>query len=296
MPALDWADILFNAASWAAATFLVAAGLTVIFGVLHVLNFAHGALFMIGAYVSYDVITRLGGDVSIGCYLVATLAAAAVVAVLGLVIDFSVFRRMHAVNRAYVLIASYAVLLLLNGAVKLIWGVDVLTVQPPTQMMDATVVGGVVMPNYTLFTIVAALTVYAGLELMLRGTRFGQMLQAVGADPWTARMLGIDVNGVYTLTMVIGFALAGLAGGLLAANQSLSPGLGDMFVIQAFNVIIVGGMGSVTGALLAAMLLGLVNALGDVLIPNYPGALPFVALAVCLLVRPAGLLGRRETA
>ena len=293
---LDWPNILFNASSWAAATFLVAAGLTMVFGVLHVLNFAHGAFFMLGAYVSYSVLDRFGEGASVGAYVGATVLAAVLVALAGLVTDLSVFRRMRSVDRAYVLIASYALLLLVNGVVKLVWGVDVLTVQPPESLMDASVVGGVVMPDYTLFTIVAALVVYAALELGLRGTRFGQMLHAVGADPSTARLLGIDVNSVYTVTVMVGFGLAGLAGGMLAANQSLSPALGDMFIIQAFNVIIIGGMGSVTGAFVAALLLGLVNALGDVLIPNYPGVLPFVALAICLLVRPTGLLGRREAA
>jgi branched-chain amino acid transport system permease protein len=286
----DIASILFDALSWAMATFLVAAGLTLIFGVLHILNFAHGSFFMVGAYLSYTAVTLLGGDISATAYILLAVAIAIVVAMFGLVVDFAVFRRLRGVDHAYVLIASYALLLVVNGLVKLVWGVDVLSVPPPHSLSDAIDVFGVTMPIYTLFTIVAGLAVFGLLECLMRATPFGRMVQAVGADPWTAGLLGINVVAIYTVAVFMGFGLAGLAGGILAANQSLSPTLGDLFVIQAFAVIIVGGMGSVTGAFLASLLLGLVNALGDVFIPDYPGILSFVALAICLLVKPRGLM------
>jgi len=138
--------------------------------------------------------------------------------------------------------------------------------------------------------------VFALIEWMLNGTGTGRLIKAVAMDAWTARLLGVNVTLVFTLTVLIGFALAGLAGGLLLANQSLSPELAGVFIIQAFGVIIVGGMGSVRGAFLAALLLGLFESIGSYLLPELPGLLFFAAMVVIILVRPQGLLGKERLA
>jgi branched-chain amino acid transport system permease protein len=286
----DWPSLLFNALGWGMATFLVAAGLTLVFGILHVLNFSHGGFFMIGAYLAFTISAAVGST-NLVAFLGASLAAALVVGLLGLMVDRAVFRRLAQVDGAYVLVATYALLLVCNGAVKLIWGLTVQSAQPPAALFGVTILGDLVMPHYAVFVIAAGIAVYLALEWLLNLTAAGKLIRAIAADPWMAQLLGVNVGLVYSATVALGFALAGLAGGFLVANQSLSPDLAGIFIIQAFGVVIIGGMGSIRGAFLASLLLGLVDSFGTALLPDMPGILFFVALAVLLLVRPQGLLG-----
>lgn len=287
----DLGVILFNAMTWGMATFLVAAGLTLVFGILHVLNFSHGGFFMIGAYVAYSVMAALGGSSSMLVFLLAAGVAAAVIGLAGWLTDIVIFRRLRAVEGIYVLVATYALLLVCDGFVKLVWGLGYLSVMPPTSLFGAIFAGGVVMPYYPLFVIAAGIAVFLALEWLIGATSIGKLIQAIAIDPWMARLMGINVTLIYTVTVVIGFGLAGLAGGLLVANQSLSPELAHVFIIQAFGVVIVGGMGSIRGAFLASILLGVVEAVGAFIMPDLPGVLFFAAVALMLLVRPQGLLG-----
>jgi branched-chain amino acid transport system permease protein len=285
----DLPSLLFNALVWGMATFLVAAGLSLVFGILHVLNFSHGGFFMIGAYVAYTLTNVSTAMNSIWGFAAASVLAAIVIGLAGLVVDRAVFRRLAAVEGVYVLVATYALLLVCNGVVKLVWGMNVFSSDPPPELFEVTILGDLVMPHYSLFVIGAGLAVYLFLEWLITGTSVGRLIQAIAIDPWMARLLGINVGFVYSATVVLGFALAGLAGGFLVANQSLSPELASIFVIQAFGVVIIGGMGSIRGAFLGSILLGLVDSFGAALLPDMPGVLFFVALALILLLRPQGL-------
>lgn len=290
------ATILFSAMTWAMATFLVASGLTLVFGILHVLNFSHGGFFMIGAYVAFTVMSLFGGDASLPVFLLAAIVAALAVGAAGWGTDILIFRRLKDVEGVYILIATYALLLMCDGFVKLVWGLSFLSVLPPEELFGAVFLGPLIMPQYALFVIAMGIAVFLALEWLIAGTAIGKLIQAIAIDPWMARLMGINVTFVYTVTVVIGFALAGLAGGLLVANQSLSPQLAHIFIIQAFGVVIVGGMGSIRGAFIASILLGLVEAGGSYVLPQYPGVLFFVALAIMLLVRPQGLMGQERLA
>ncbi len=286
----DLPTLLFNALVWGMATFLVAAGLTMIFGILHVLNFSHGGFFMIGAYLAWTMTNWSFLSGNLAGFLLASVLAAVVIGVVGLVVDRAIFRRLAHVDGAYVLVATYALLLVCNGFVKLVWGLNVVSASPPPELFEVSFIGNLVLPHYSLFVIVAGVVVFLALEWLINMTSVGRLIQAIAIDPWMARLLGVNVGLIYSATVVIGFALAGLAGGLLVANQSLSPDLAGIFIIQAFGVVIVGGMGSIRGAFLAAILLGLVDSFGTALLPQMPGVLFFVALAVILLVRPRGLI------
>ncbi|MEW5423327.1 branched-chain amino acid ABC transporter permease [Amorphus sp. 3PC139-8] len=286
----DIATIVFNALTWAMATFLVASGLTLIFGVLHILNFSHGGFLMLGAYLLFSVTQVIGDDLSFAGYLAVSVGAGIVIAAAGLIVDLVVFRRLRNVESAYVLIATYALLLLVEGLVKGIWGAGNHLVVPPEILIGAVFVGPVLLPYYSLFVIVCGVLAFIGLEWFLFHTTPGKLVQAVAIDPWMSSLLSVNVERVYSLTIVIGFALAGLAGGLLAANQGLSPQLGGISIIQAFGAIIVGGMGSIRGAFYAAILLGLIDAFGTALFPAFPGIFFYVALAGMILVRPKGLI------
>jgi branched-chain amino acid transport system permease protein len=291
--AADLLTLLVNSLTWAMATFLVAAGLTLVFGTLHILNFSHGGFFMIGAYAAWTLGQWAGGAPSTAMYLFGSLAAGVVAALLGLVVDRLVLRRLAGVEDAYVLIATYALLLVCEGATKLVWGLKYHSVMPPPALDGAWVLGQAVVPRLSLFIIAAGLLVYVALELFLNRTRSGRLVKAIAADPWMARLLGINVRKVYTATVALGFALAGLAGGLLLANQALSPSLASAFVIYAFGVIIVGGMGSITGAFVGSIVLGIIDAAGQWVLPGLPGLPFFAALTAILLLRPQGLMGRR---
>ncbi|MDB5816898.1 MAG: Amino acid transporter permease [Rhizobacter sp.] len=294
MQAADIATLLVNSLTWAMATFLVAAGLTLVFGTLHILNFSHGGFFMIGAYVAYSFTNWLGGVSSVGVYLFGSLVAGLVVALLGLVVDRLILRRLNGVEDAYVLIATYALLLVCEGSTKLVWGLNYHSVMPPTVLDGALMMGDAVVPKLSLFIIACGVVVFAALEFFLNNTRPGRLVKAIAVDPWMARLLGINVRWVYTATVAIGFALAGLAGGLLVSNQSLSPTLASAFVIQAFGVIIIGGMGSIAGAFIGSILLGLIDAAGQWVMPGLPGLPFFIAMTLILLLRPQGLMGKAK--
>jgi branched-chain amino acid transport system permease protein len=291
----DLITILFNAMIWAMATFLVASGLTLVFGILHVLNFSHGGFFMIGGYVAYTVLSTFGADIPLWAYLVAALVASVAMGGTGIAVDTLVFRRLKSVDGVYVLIATYALLLVCDGIVKLIWGLNYLSVSPPRELLDVLFLGGAIMPTFSIFVVASGVVVFLALDVVLNRTSAGRILQVIAVDPWMAGIVGINVSSVYRWTVITGFALAGLAGGLLVANQSLSPDLAGIFILQAFGVVIVGGMGSVRGAFVASIFLGLVEALSATYLPDYPGVLFFATIALVLIVRPEGLLSRQAT-
>ena len=290
--AFDLAAIGFNALSWAMTTFLVASGLTLIFGVLHILNFAHGGFFMLGAYVLFSLTQAIGGKLTLVPYVALSLGVAVFVAVLGVVANVLIFNRLRTVDGAYVLIATYALLLLVEGGVELTWGIDNISVMPPSDLLGAVFLGRLVMPFYSLFLIACGIAVFVGLEWMMLKSAFGKMLKAVAIDPWMCGLLAVNVDRIRSITIVIGFGLAGLAGGLLAANQGLDPHSGGAFIIQAFGVIIIGGLGSIRGAFYASLLLGLVEAIGIAVLPQFPGIFFYLALVAILLIRPKGIVSQ----
>ncbi|MFP1631648.1 branched-chain amino acid ABC transporter permease [Zhengella sp. ZM62] len=287
---------VFNGLAWGMATFLVAAGLTLIFGILHILNFAHGGFFMIGAYVAYSVMLAFGGSLPLWLYLVAAIAAGLAVGLMGWGVDKVILRRLRNVEDAYSLIATYALLLVCVGGVQLVWGLNYLSVMPPPELNSVVFLGDMFMPTYTIFIIACGILAFIALEIFISHTEMGRLIRVVAADPWMAKLLGLNVRRIYLITVVFSFALAGLAGGLLMANQSLSPELGGIFLLQAFGVVIVGGMGSIRGAFIAAILLGMIESFGTYFFPQYPGIYFLIALAVILLVKPEGIMGKEQTA
>jgi branched-chain amino acid transport system permease protein len=284
---------LVNGLSEGMAIFLVAAGLTLIFGIMRILNFAHGGFFMIGAYIAATLTGH--ATLSIAGWLAIAVAAGLAVAVIGLVVDRIVLQRLRQVHEAYMLIATFAVLLLCQGVTKLIWGVQIRSVEPPDGLDDAMVVGGVVVPSLSLAIIVAGVAVYIVMDLAIRHTSMGRLLLAIAHDPWMAQNLGLNVPRIFTLVVAGAFFLAGFAGGILLPNQSLSPALAGGVILQAFICIIVGGVGNIRGAFIGAALVGLVDAGGNTLIPNYPGLLIYFAMIVFLLFRPQGLFAGGRT-
>lgn len=281
--------VVLNGLSWGMTVFLTAAGLTLVFGILHILNFAHGGFVMLGAYLAYSALAQVSTP-SLWAFMAVTLGCAVVLGLVGAGLDRFVFRRLRDVSESYSLIATYALLLLCQGVVKIVWGIDFLSVPPPRELSGATQLLGLFAPNFVLFVIVSGVVVFAVLDFVVHRTSVGKTMRSVAADPWMSSLLGVNVGAVLTGTVVVGIALAGLAGGILSVNQSLSPNMGSALIIQAFGVIIVGGMGNVRGAFLAAVLLGLVTAFGDRIFAEIPGIFFYLALIAILLWRPQGLM------
>jgi ABC-type branched-subunit amino acid transport system permease subunit len=281
------ASILVNSLSAAMTIFLAASGLTLLFGILRLLNFAHGSFIMIGAYLAY---TLIGGvDLSVATFIGVAFVSGLVVAALGYPIDKFILARMRKIDSHYVLIATFALMLVCNGVVKLIWGLDYVTVSPPSFLDQPVQIGSLFISRYSLFLILAGLAVYVALEFTINRLWLGKLMQALQSDAWMSGLLGLNVPLGLTLSVMAGFFLAGLGGGLLLPNQSLSSHMGDAYILSAFFAVIIGGLGNIRGALIASVMLGLANVINSTYLPSYPGTLLYALLAIFLLVMPNGL-------
>lgn len=278
---------IFNAGAFGMAIFLVAAGLTLIFGLMRLLNMAQGGFFMIGAYTAYSVMGR--DPSSLGVFLGAVAVGGLVVALLGLVTDRLVLRRLRHVDPHYVLIATFALMMVCTGVTKLIWGVDFFSVNPPPLLDQPLTPFGLYISSYQLFVIAAGVVLYLLLEVAIHRLWFGKLMQALAADPWMSGVLGLNVSFGVAVSVMLSFLLAGLAGGLLLPNQSLSTGLGDSYLLYAFFAVIIGGLGNIRGAFIGSLVLGLVQSLNTVLLPAVPGLAVYIVLAAFLLWKPSGL-------
>ena len=268
--------------------FLVAAGLTLIFGVLRVVNFAHGTFYMLGGYVAYTALEVTGS------YALAVLAAAAAMALFGVLFERLLIARVYGSNVLMQLLICYAVVLIFDDAVKIVWGPDfhAMGMPPAFQVPPLFIAGGVVPPFYAVLIGIAAVIALAlGLGLAL--TRLGKTVSAAAHNPAMVGVLGINTTLLFAVVFAVGGALAGLAGALAAPVRSLSPGMGFSILIESFIVTVIGGMGSIGGALVAALLIGLLRGFGTIGFPGFTDGLIYAVMILILVFRPQGLFGRR---
>jgi branched-chain amino acid transport system permease protein len=270
-----------------ALLFLVAAGLTLIFGVLGVINFAHGSLYMLGAYVALTAY-RLSGN-----FLLSALASGIAIAVFSLVFERLFMRRVYNADVLMQLLVCYAFILILDDAVKIIWGPEFQSMGMPEEFqVPPMFIGGGVVPVFYVFLICAASVIAAILWWSLTRTRMGKIVRAAAHNPTMTSVLGLNTNLIYAAVFAVGGGLAGLAGALAAPVRSMSPGMGFSILIESFIVTVIGGMGSVSGALVGALLIGLIRSFGSIGFPLFVEGIMFVAMALILILRPSGLLGK----
>lgn len=281
-----------NSLTLGMAVFLVAAGLTLIFGIMRILNFAHGAFFMMGAYLSSSILGDAPG--SIFTLVAAALVSGAVAALIGLAIQHFVLDRLMDLDEHFTLIATYAVMLLSVGVIKSIWGLQYKTVYPPPELEGGVMIFGTFVPSFSLFIIVAGVVVFAVLELVLHRSWAGKVAVAIARDGWTSNLMGINGGLGIKLVVMASFGLAGLAGGLLVPNQTLSPALGDTFLLLSFITIVIGGLGNIRGAFIAALILAVIDGFNAFYLPEFPGVLIYVGMVTCLLLWPNGILGESQ--
>lgn len=281
---------LINGLTLAMSIFIVAAGLTLVFGILRIMNFAHGGFFMIGAYLTFSILQHF--TVSVPTYLLASALAGLIIGVIGILCDKLILGRLRHLDEAYMLIGTFGLLMVCTGAVKLIWGVDYYSMQAPPSLSGIMVFGNLLVPKYSLFIIAMGVLVYLVLEYAIHRLWIGKIIQALANDRWMTGLLGLNVPLLFMGVVVVAFFLAGFAGGLLLPNQSLSPELGHAYTLQAFIAVIIGGLGNIRGALLASLLLGIVDSMSSLLIPGMPGLTIYIAMILALLIKPNGLLHR----
>lgn len=269
--------------------FLVASGMTLIFGALRVANFAHGSFFMIGAYLSYSI-TQLIGTNNFG-FVASLLLVPLVLALLGAGVEFFLLRRIATRAHQYQLILTYALTLIFADMVKMIWGRDNQMVPRPKILDGAVEIFGTPFPTYYLMLIAVGTLVACALHILLARTRFGKILRASVADAEMVGALGINVPRLHTSVFALGAWLAGLGGVLAAPIGSISLGIDSSIIIECFAVVIIGGVGSVTGALIGAILIGVMKAIGILFAPKLAIAFIFIALCGVLIFRPQGLFG-----
>jgi len=265
---------------------LVAAGLTLVFGVLGVLNFAHGSLYMLGAYLTETCTALLGGNFWLGLLLATIL-----VAVLGIVLERLFFRPMYRLPLAYQLLLTFAFVLIFDDLVKMVWG-PVYRVPPTPEGLEGSfVILGRAFPVYNGFIIGLGPLVALLLWLILEKTKGGKMIRASASNREMASAVGINTTRLFTTVFALGAWLAALGGGLSIPIRAVSPGMGTFIIIEAFVVVVIGGLGSLKGAFIGAILIGLLEAYGTLFIPFFEMFFIFLLMAVVLVVRPGGLFG-----
>jgi branched-chain amino acid transport system permease protein len=264
---------------------LLAIGLSLIFGLMTVVNFAHGSLYMLGAYLGFFLLGLTRN------FWLSLVIAPVMVFVLGLVIERLLVRPLYGRSVDDPLLLTFGLSLVMVEGVRIVWGKIGLTVDPPRTLAGAVDLGFMTFPRYRLFVIVITMIVLVALWLFLERTNVGLIIRAGSRDPLMVRALGLDLGRVWLLVFGIGAGLAGLAGILAAPMRPVYPEMGITMVIESFVVVVVGGMGSLLGAVVAGILIGEVVSLTTLFAPKLSEIMVFVVMAVVLLVRPSGLFG-----
>jgi branched-subunit amino acid ABC-type transport system permease component len=270
--------------------FLIASGLSLIFGVLRVLNFAHGTFYMLGAYGAYQFVQWLGPGP--GMFWVAVLGAALGVAILGGLVERLLLRHLYDREELYQLLFTYALVLVLSDVAKIIWGTQQKGVVRPPELTGAVSLFGATIPYYNLFIVALGLAVAVAFWLVLQRTRMGRLIRAAALDRETLGALGVNVSALYTGVFVLGSFLGGLGGALVAPVRSIVPGMDTEIIVEAFVVVVIGGLGSFWGTLLGALIYGQVLSFGILFFPRFSIFAVFALMAAVLILRPWGLLGR----
>ena len=268
---------------------LLSLGLAVIFGMLNVINFAHGALYMVGAFVAWLLLTYAG----IG-YWGALVIAPVVVGLLGIALEKTMLSRLYKLDHLYGLLLTFGLALILEGAFRHQYGVSGQPYPIPETLRGGQNLGFMFLPNYRGWVVIASLIVCFGTWFAIERTKLGAYLRAATENPTLVQAFGINVPVMVSLTYGFGVALAGLAGVLAAPIYQVSPLMGTNLIIIVFAVVVIGGMGSILGAIVTGLGLGLLEGLTKVFYPEASNIVVFVVMAIVLLIKPAGLFGRER--
>ncbi len=267
---------------------LLSLGLAIIFGLLNIINFAHGAQYMMGAFVTWMLLAYLG----VG-YWGALILAPVLVGLIGILLERVLISRLHHLDHLYGLLLTFGLALIIQGAFRIQYGVSGLPYGIPPILAGGRNLGFMFLPNYRLWVILLSLAVCLATWLVIEKTKIGAYLRAATENPALVQAFGVNVPRLITLTYGAGVALAALAGVLAAPIYSVNPNMGADTIIVVFAVVVIGGMGSIAGSIVTGFALGLVEGLTKVFYPEASSTVIFIIMVIVLLVKPAGLFGRR---
>ncbi|MDR2335103.1 MAG: branched-chain amino acid ABC transporter permease [Burkholderiaceae bacterium] len=268
---------------------ILSLGLAVIFGLLNVINFAHGALFMLGALLTWMAMNYFGIN-----YWVMLILSPLIVGALGVVIERTMLRWIYKLDHLYGLLLTLGLTLIIEGVFRSIYGVSGLGYDTPELLEGATNLGFMMLPNYRAWVVVASIVVCLATWFVIEKTKLGAYLRAGTENPRLVEAFGINVPVMITLTYAFGAALAAFAGVLAAPVYQVTPLMGQNLIIVVFAVVVIGGMGSIMGSILTGLGLGVIEGLTKVFYPEASSTVVFVIMAIVLLIRPAGLFGKEK--
>lgn len=268
---------------------LLALGLSIIFGLLRIVNFAHGAMYMLGAFVAY-----YGAQLVHLPFFAALVIAPLVVGAFGLLLETTLLRRLYDLDPLYNLLFTFAVVLVVEDLMRLVAGALGSPYETPAVLAGATNLGFVEYPTYRLFVIVVCLVVCGAAYAVVERSPLGARIRAATEKPELTRAFGIDTSRLVSGVFAVGVGLAALAGVLAAPNTNVTPTMGDAIIINTFAIVVIGGLGSILGSVVAGFVLGVVAAVGAVLYPPISNTLIFVVMVLVIMFRPAGLFGASE--
>jgi branched-chain amino acid transport system permease protein len=275
-----------NALSQAALLFFLGVGLTLIFGIMRVVNFAHGSFYMLGAFIGYTTV-RISGS-----FWLALLVAPVLVGVLGALFELAILRRLYRRDASAFLMVTFGLALVMGEVIRLCWGPEALQVAPPSALSGIVYLMGEPFPAYRLFLAGSGMLVALAIWQFLDRTRLGLLIRATSQNAEMVHALGTDVNLVRLAVFGIGCGLAGIGGVLAAPLVTASVGMAAEMIIDAFVIVIIGGMGSFPGSLIAAIIIAFVQVFGEYYLPDLALAFMYLVMLLVLLVRPGGLLGK----
>ncbi len=268
---------------------MLSLGLAVIFGLLNVINFAHGALYMMGAFIAWMGLQYFGVS-----YWVMLFVAPLLVGMFGIIIEKTMLRWLYKLDHLYGLLLTFGVTLMLEGVFRSFYGVSGQPYSVPAALRGATDLGFMILPNYRAWVVLASLVVCLLTWFVIEKTRLGAYLRAGTENPKMVEAFGVNVPLMVTLTYGFGVALAGFAGVLAAPVLQVSPLMGSNLIITVFAVVVIGGMGSILGSIVTGSGLGVIEGLTRVFYPELSATVVFIVMAIVLLIRPAGLFGREK--
>lgn len=277
---------VLNGLVYGGLLYIVAAGLVLVFGLRRVVNFAHGSLFMVGAYVGFTA-------GALGNFWLAIVAVVVVLAVMGAALDFFVFRPLQHQDHLTTVLVTFGLMLVLEDASKAIWGSEYRSMPVPDMLSSSVLIAGQDFPVYRLAVIGIAALIAIMLTLWLRFSRIGLYVRASSADPVMTAVQGVNSNAVSIIVVSLGAALAGLSGLIAAPLLAMSPSMGSAILIQSFVIVVAGGLGSLSGAFIAALVIGQTYGFSVVYLPWAATMIPFLLMVAVLLWRPGGLSGGR---
>jgi len=268
---------------------LLALGLSIIFGLLRIVNFAHGTMYMLGAFVAY-----YGAQLFHLPFFAALIVAPLVVGAFGLLIETTLLRRLYGIDPLYNLLFTYALVLVIEDVMRLVAGALGSPYETPELLAGATNLGFTLYPTYRLFVIVVSVIVCLAVYLVVERTPLGARIRAATEKPELTRAFGIDTSMLVSGVFAFGTALAAFAGVLAAPNTNVTPTMGDAIIINTFAIVVIGGLGSIVGSVVGGFALGIIATVGAVLYPPISNTLIFIVMVLVILFRPAGLFGTTE--